>query len=390
MKSDNAPATFLRNSLCTMAIRPHQMLTTLGVVLCSAAWVAPVTTAEPAWRTGEEMRRELQTPLGITWSAQLLREAMSNLSANQRVAIWLDRRIDPSRELEFTFRETPLQQILQQVAARLGVEVGYVGPVVYIGPPSVAAKLWTISELRQEESRRLPADLRAKWALRRPTQWPELSIPRELLQTAADEGGCTIEGLDTIPHDLWPAANFPPLTLVERLTLMLAGFDRTFEYARDGRVIRLTPLPERSALQREYTPRGDVSRAATDLTRRFPNANIQRTGVKLAITGSAEDHDAISRQLRGEPVRRTPTGPAKIQYKMTVTNQPLGAVLRTLELESQLQVTVDEAARDKLRDLVSFEVKDATLEQLLQAATQGTGLTIQLEGLRLRITLADK
>jgi hypothetical protein len=143
-------------------------------------------------------------------------------------------------------------------------------------------------------------------------------------------------------------------------------------------------------LQRQYTPRGDAARAASDLAGQFPNSKILRTGTRLAVTGSAEDHDSISRILRGEPTRRAPAGPSETRYTMTVQNKPLGAVLRKLEMSAELQVSIDDAARGKLNDLVSLTVKDATLQQVLEAATQGTGLTFQLEGRQLRIGLADK
>jgi hypothetical protein len=221
-------------------------------------------------------------------------------------------------------------------------------------------------------------------------QWAELSTPRELLQAAADESGCKIEALEQIPHDLWPGANLPSLTLPERLTLILAGFDCTYELSDNGRTLRVTALPDRPTLQREYVLRADVSRNLPELSRRLPNAVVERTGTKLVVTGSAEDQDAVSRFLRGEPERRVPTGPVETRYTMEVENQPLGAVLRTLKLKAQLQISVDENAQDKLRELVSFDVKEVTLEQLLRTAMQNTGLAFQLKGLQLSVTLAQK
>jgi hypothetical protein len=211
------------------------------------------------------------------------------------------------------------------------------------------------------------------------------------LQAIADESDCKIEGLDAIPHDLWAARVLPPMTFTERLTLILAGFDRTFQFVDKGQSIRLIDLPARATLRREYTPRGDLARNVADLSQRFPNCTIQRAGSKLAVTGSAEDHDAISRSLRGETDRRptTPKGPVEERWSITVENQPLGVVLRTLNVKAQLQVSVDENAQEKLHEKVSFAVKEATLEQLLRAAMQNTGLTFQLQGKQLRVSLAN-
>lgn len=369
---------------------PTPILVVCTAVLACGVAQRDTRAVEPDWLNAERMQRELQKPIGITWKGRPIRDALKNLAANQRVAIWLDRRIDPSREPEFSIENTPLQQILQDVAQPLGAELGFVGPVVYIGPASTTRKLWTITELRREDLRRLTPAIRSKWSIAKAIQWPELATPRELLQSAADEAGCRLEGLDTIPHDLWDSANLPPMTLTERLTLILAGFDRTFQLDGEGGLIRLTDLPDRPTLQREYAPRGDVSRFLSAVERRTPNATVQRNGPKVAIAGTAEDHDSISRLLRGEPDRRTSTGPAETRYTMNVENQPLGVVLRTLNVKAQLQVQVDEDIQAKLFRLVSFEVKDATLEQLLQAAMREAGLAFELKGLQLRVMAAKE
>lgn len=341
---------------------------------------------ESHWLTAEQMQREIQKPtVALTWSGRPLRTALQNLSTRQRVAIWLDRRIDPTLEPEVSFETTALQQILYEVANPLGAELGFVGPVVYIGPVATATKLWTILELRREDARRLPANVRNVWSTPEPAQWSDLTTPRELLQAVAQETGCQLEGLDAIPHDLWASTSLPPLTVVERLTLILAGFDRTFQFEQDGKLIRIIPMPDRPVLQREYSPKGDLARFTSSLESRIPNARIERRGAKVSITGTAEDHDAVHRQLRGEPERRTPTGPSEIRYTIKVENQQIGVVLRTLNVKAQLQVNVETEVQAKLYDRVTFEVKDATLEQLLQAAFRGTGLAFELKGQQLRV-----
>lgn len=360
---------------------------------------APVR-AETDWLSGKELQDELDRPLGITWSGQPIRQALANLSINHGIAIWLDRRIDPGRELELSVEEIPLRVLLQRAASLAEAEVGVVGPVVYVGPPSTATKLWTVAELRNEDSRRLPAERRARWTARRPVEWEELSTPKELLAAVAQESGCKFEGIEQIPHDLWPAANLPSMTLAERLTLILAGFELTYELAHNGSLIRLAPWPQNPVLRREYSTTRDAARLAAELTEAFPTATLKRVGTKIAVTGTAEDHDSISRLLHGETVQRpapkSRTSPAKgstsqepeTRYTIEVKNQPIGAVLRTLEIQSQLQLIIDPNVQPKLRELVSFKLKDATLEQLLRSTLQGAGLDFQLNGRQLRIAAA--
>jgi hypothetical protein len=395
MNSDNAPD--LHRTPGTLHWRHTDMNEftprRFALVLLSV-WCATYSVWAPAeeitWKVGDEMRQALQLPVGVRRSARPIRDGIQTLSASQRVACWLDRRVDPNQELELFVDSSPLQAIFQHMAQKLRASVGYVGPVVYIGPSEVAGKLWTVAELRSEEVERFPTDLRSKWTRAAPVHWEPLSTPRELLTAAASDGGCMVAGLEAIPHDLWPAADLPPLNIVERLTLILAGFDRTFSVDPTQRLIRLVPLPDKPQLERQYTPRGEPSRALAELSGNFPGANFKRSGTKLIVTGSAEDHDDIRRLLRGEKIRRGPIKQVEVRYKLEVKNQLLGAVLREVEKQANLQVTIDEAATAKLRDRVSFEVSEATLEQLLEAALKGTGLTFQLNGTELRISLAKE
>ena len=69
-------------------------------------------------------------------------------------------------------------------------------------------------------------------------------------------------------------------------------------------------------------------------------------------------------------------------------NLPIGAVLRTLEVKAQLQLSIDPNIQPRLRELVSFELKEATLEQLLRSTVQGAGLDFQLDGRQLKIMAA--
>lgn len=381
--------TLAMNNCHRNTTSPVQLAHALVVAAACIVNAIDASAAETEWKVGDEMRRELLAEEALTWTSRPIRDGIRSLSDSQRVACWLDRRIDPSQELSLSV-EGPLQEILRQMAGQLKAGVGYVGPVVYIGPAKVTTKLWTVAELRAADVERLPASLRAKWSERQPAQWEMLSTPRELLAATVERTGCTLEDLEMeIPHDLWPEARLPPLTVAERLTLILASFDRTFEIDANRRVIRLVPLPETPLLEKQYVANGEPARIASELARNFPDAKIQRNGNKLLITGIAEDHDSIRRLLQGEKIRR-PTGPPEVRYRLEVKNQPLGAVLRKIEMQAKLQMSTDEFAQVKLRDLVSFKVENATLEQLLQAALQGTGLTFQLNGNQLRITKSEK
>ena len=91
--------------------------------------------------------------MGITWERKPLREGLQNLARSQKVAIYLDRRSNPDREISIAIDEAPLRVALRRIARKGQLGVGFVGPVVYIGPPLTCTRIATLAELRNEQSR---------------------------------------------------------------------------------------------------------------------------------------------------------------------------------------------------------------------------------------------
>jgi hypothetical protein len=249
-----------------------------------------------------------------------------------------------------------------------------------------------VAALRNEEVSRLPAAAQSRLARTAAWQWDAMSTPRELLEQLAREAGVTIDGVQTIPHDLWPAVHLPPLTFAERLTLLLAGFELTFEFSGSGAGVRFVPLPQKPLLVRSYAVGRDVASAMSQLQQLIPQAEIRREGPRVSVAGRAEDHDAIRRMLAadqrgpaktsrgGESVRGAP----KTVYTMKGPTQ-LGTALKTLHVQAQLNVIIDPRIQHKLYERVMFEAKNVSLEELIAIVLKDTGLRFELKDRDLRI-----
>ena len=332
------------------------------------------------------MRQELEKPLGITWEDREARAGLSNLSRSTGVAILLDRRIDSERKLQLTARDESLQVVLLRVAEQLECGVTLVGSVVYLGPKETSAKLATLAALRRQEAGGLSSEVKARLLRSAAWRWDELAEPRRLLSDLADLGGVDVANAEQIPHDLWPAAEWPAMPWTERMTLLLAGFGLTFEFADEGRTIRLVLLPERLTFPKTYTPRGDAADAAAQLRRIAPEANIAVTGQRLRVEASAEDHDKIDRLLKGERVRTTQVTPGEKRYTLTdIVDQSAGAVVKTVAAQLGKELKYDAAVGERLQTRISLSVKDVTLKELLDKTLGPLGLTYRLEEKSLEI-----
>jgi hypothetical protein len=196
-----------------------------------------------------------------------------------------------------------------------------------------------------------------------------------------------ITGAENMPHDLWPAVQLPPLNFIEKLSLVLAGFQVTFELSPSGDAVRLLAMPQAASLERRYTPHGDAALLATQLAAKFPQAKIRAAGTQLIVDGPWETHDAIARLLAGERVRAAPQpGEVEKTYTLTIENKPLGPVLKALATQLGKQVNF-EGVQDhgRLAQEISLSVKQASLDELLRSVLKPASLKYELQGETIRV-----
>ena len=99
-----------------------------------------------------EYRRRISPPNGVdSWDCvdgEPAARSTSQPVAAARVAIFLDRRVDPDQRVEFSSDDVPLEELFVRLAKKLKLGTCQVGSVVYLGPPDIAAKLATMAAMR--------------------------------------------------------------------------------------------------------------------------------------------------------------------------------------------------------------------------------------------------
>jgi hypothetical protein len=342
------------------------------------------------WREGADFRRQLQKRVGLTTPNTPVWKLVERLANQNRVAVFLDRRVDPTRQVKLSVIETPLIEALRRIAQDVGADVCYLDPIVYIGPAPIVARLSTVAALKREQANALQPTLKKKWLASKPWGWRELATPRELLDELAAEAALKVVDGERLPHDLWPARDLPSLALIDRISLILAGFSLTVEIAADGTVVKLVPVPPDAQLVRRYRFGAELWQATNRLQKRFTDAEVRRAGKTIVVRGSYELHFAIQQYLRGEV--KPPRGGANAEkrYTMDVQHQPVGAVLKTVAIQDGLQIDATPEAAQRFRELVSFKLEQVTLDKLLATALTPAGLTFELDGRRLAVTVVNR
>ena len=191
-----------------------------------------------------------------------------------------------------------------------------VGPIAYFGPPATAERLATVAALRHDEAVEAPPARRKALLQSKAWHWKEATAPHALFDTLAKEAGVKIVGVDKLPHDLWAAADLPPLSWTDRLTLVAVQFDRTFEIDASGATVRLVPLPDKVQIERSYPGGGRASELAQRGRAQLPTAEVRAAGDKVVVTGRIEDQQLIERALRGQPAKHKTVTAGKQVYTL--------------------------------------------------------------------------
>ena len=357
-------------------------LTSMGTFWAGIAALSITAHAEPAdWATGPKVDQQLDAPVTISLSKIPLSRAIKSISSAQYIATVLDRRVDPDLEIQLALTREPLKVGLQRIAGQLQIGYCQLGPIAYFGPATTARRLRTLAAQRLEDVRLLPQTASRKFLLLRSSHWDDLAEPRKLVDALVEEAGVTVVGAEKIPHDLWPAADLPPMTWIDRLTLIAAQFGLTFRIDKDGQQVELTPIPEKVVLARTYQAAREADSMAKRWAKQLPEARVTVEDRKIRVEGSLEDHEVVEHRLRGTPTQRTTVTPGKEVYQLAVEQAPLSQVLeqlaQRLSLEFQWDRQAIERAGISLDQLISVKVQNVTLDDLLRAILANTGLTFR-------------
>ncbi|MFM8413645.1 MAG: hypothetical protein ACKOCX_02875 [Planctomycetota bacterium] len=291
----------------------------------------------------------LDTPVHASWTRLPLRQWTERASSLAGRPVVLDRRLDPEILVTLAATGTPLRQVIDEVAALAGAVADELAGSVRLVPEAAAGRAGRAERDRGRRVAALPPEPRAKLTARQAWRWPAGARPRDLVANAAADAGLALVGLEEIPHDHFPAADLPPLSLAERLDLVLAHFDRRVLW--------------------EATPEGARGR-------------IVAIDVDIAPTAT---RDRVPRRDR-EPTRRSVTVRDAFTLRLEAPlDQALAAICGRLGLELDLDVASLTARGIDPGEIVRATVEQASRDELLAAVLQPVGLAWKIEGDRLRV-----
>lgn len=346
-----------------------------------------------------QLDRALEQRLTLTWQDQQFGVALRRLSESSGAPTWLDRRVDPARPVTLDAADRTLEDVLQQIAAAVDCGISPYHGVVYVGPKQAAIELLTLSAIARDSLSKAAPPVRSRWLSPQPWSIARLSEPRQLLTKLAASADAVVLGGELVPHDLWPARDLPALAALDRVVLLLAGFDLTCELSLDGQRLRIKPIERPVQISRQYLIPAEKHAAVDRLLIAFKDANVQWQRQRLTVAARVEEHQRITATLRGgtaattalppRSLNRKPAAPSGQRFSLEIKNQPVGPVLDQLAAQLKLTVEWDPAlAADPQKGreaLVSCNVQQVQLDELLQALLSPVGLKAERVGDRVAV-----
>ncbi|MFO1096326.1 MAG: hypothetical protein U0992_23935 [Planctomycetaceae bacterium] len=364
----------------------------LGVatILNVAAQAEPPKTNE--LRRGSAFVRELDKPLGVNRDRVELRELLDRLSEERKLAIVLDRRVDPSCRINVKTPPLRVQEAIESIARQAGATTRIVGNTIVVGPESGIGSLRTVCLLRGLEVDDLGAAAKGRrFELSRTITlaWEDLDRPSDLVSRIAEQAHLRVMDMELIPHDLWARGCIVEMTPIEALSWILGQYDLTFEWIDAAEGVRIVPITGAVTVTKEHPVRGiQPDEALRRVTERYPDVAARLDGKKIIATGLIEQQDAISKIARGENPDAKPKplkfdSLAKQRLTLRVANTSAASVLQKLQ-ESGIDIQIDQnalqTANVNLNGEIKFDLKDATIAAVMRAICEPVGATFSVDG----------
>jgi hypothetical protein len=327
----------------------------LAVFVCHASWAsAQESGAAERLNDGRSVRRGA-TSATIFWVDVPLRDALARLEKLFGETIFLDRRVDPTALVHLQMRAGSLEEVIESVAVTPKLGASRFGRTVYVGPRDAARRVAALARVRSDAVAKLPQSERAALSRKRKLAWPRYSEPRKVIESLVERAAWRVVGAEQVTHDLWAAGDLSDLTTVEQLTVLLCGFDLTFEIRPVQREIAIVPFAESEKIVVEEDPQE----------------------VRPPVTAPAAQRDGT-----------------KQVFTLRVKEKPVGPVLNELSRRLGWQIEFDEAAiaaaGKSLETRVSIAVEDVEQDELLEALLKPAGLVYERVDNRIKIGVEEK
>ncbi len=345
------------------------------------------TDAATPWLTGKELDQSSRLEVSGEFNGGFLRQSLMEFGARRKTAIFIDRRADPTRELNLVLIDLTFEQFLWKVASSCELGACRVGDVYYVGPKKTAAVLPVLlDELKSKSTSRRLRGEGPRWRVKGKLAWPELSEPRQLIEELAQQNELVITNPEIIPYDLWPAVELPELSLEERLALLIVGFDLWFEQT-SPREIKLVPLPAVETGSRVVTNVSESAKVARELRQEFASCKFNGRGNSMTITGPVDEmSQAVNWLVDHQQIEQGDPSLSRFSLDTTASR---GGILHTIARQLGVKLQFAPELKPLLDERVTITMNEQPIDTIVAEVLKGTGTRFNIDHEHLTISAGN-
>lgn len=340
---------------------------------------------EVEWLRGKELEKAASVEINGQWKEAPIRELLLDLSRAKRIAIFIDRRVDPSIPISVGADSITWEQLLCNIGQPYNFGFCKLEDLYYFGPSETAVCLPGLLDKIRDWLKENRSQMQVDWRKASGIGWPKLSQPGKILSKLADE--LEIELVDArLPFDVWPEYHSLEVSALLRAGLLTVGFEKWFMLSKSGAKLKLIEFQILNAanFKMKLTNYESAANVAERVKQQFPLVKANLTGKSLNLTGPVDIlfetiHFVVSLQ---KSVKGKQQSEARFSLEFKGKR---GALLATMA--QQLATDFKYAPQDVnvLNEHIELDFVDATVGQIIEQSLDGTGLKHRIQAGRLEI-----
>lgn len=335
-----------------------------------------VESKQATFLSGKKLDRKILQEFSVWWRDGELRDRLMAFSNSEKIAIMLDRRVDPSTLMNVGIEKRTVEQIFWRVSEAAEIGVCRIEDCYYFGPVDTVVALPVALESLSRQAKKVSRRSAVKWTVKRPVRTGQIVATKELIKAIASKHGFTINGLQELPHDLWFSVSLPPTSVLGQMQLMLAGFGKTFKINPDGKSITIIDFPETKSAKRVFAvaKRPENSK---ELAAKFEDLRISFRSKSVTAIGPPRQLALLKATL----VNQTKSVAGQEERFSLDTEADRLTILRTIAQTAKVELKLDSVDPADLAERIKINVVKVTQAELLFEALSGT---------RFRAEITDK
>lgn len=351
---------------------------------CSSGFAQVGMGSATNWLDGKDLDKGRSLPVSVSWTDSPLRAQLIQFGIQRQRPIFVDRRVDPTLKQTLQMFDVTTDRVVWRTARENDLGVARVGNLLYVGPKSSAARLSFSIAAAEKNLSRLGKDVRKKWNRKSDILWPDATTTTEVASWFELNHG--IRYREPIPFDVWPAADWPKLSLLEQMNLVMVGFDLAVEIDKDGHTISLVNFPAIETGTKKFKTKDtpfDFDKAKT----KFAGLRFAKSGSTATVKGNVEQIAELEAWIveqqevvQGKELQRT--------FDLNMENVRRGDILSTVAQQTGRKLELEGRASELLAQPINVNLEKVTLESLILVCLEGTELKYNLSNSKL--TISDK